>query len=424
MIYYQKNQSNLSRLFSKIDFLYIQMVSYIYALLFNLLLLFTLNGDTKITFEENEEGSIKSRRINREKIQSSIDKSIHDWGTIYDVICYFYVILNGLFIFSWIYFRMPLYYKIDRLKYIEENSIQNKKNLRFYQKIYIILIMTIYDRDYILTLIYEFIFSLIGAIMKRGEITYAFLLLPIIDLNNILKNIIVSIRLRYKEVALTFLLAFIIMYLFSNMAYFFFNQDFSQEIEYMDDNVCKTLIFCFLNALDSGLRARGGIADSAIRLSYSRNKRHYIRRLIMDDFFFILIVIIAIDLVFGIIIGAFNTLRDEEQRHSADRKNHCFICHVNKNTLEKNRQNFNEHRTKVHNIWNYVDYMMALKFSDVHDLNAINSYANQKMENKDISWLPTYKDLKANGKNGRIDELEEELKVEDENVNKYFVKMC
>ena len=422
--YYQKYQSNLSRLFSKIDFLYIQMVSYIYALLFNLLLLFTLNGDTKITFEETEEGSIKSRRINREKIQSSIDKSIYNWGTIYDTICYFYVILNGVFIFSWIYFRMPLYYKIDRLKYIEENNIQNKKNLRLYQKIYIILIMTIYDRDYILTLIYEFIFSLIGAIMKRGEITYAFLLLPIIDLNNILKNIIVSIRLRYKEVALTFLLAFIIMYLFSNMAYFFFNQDFSQEIEYMDDNVCKTLIFCFLNALDSGLRARGGIADSAIRLSYSRNKKHYIRRLIMDDFFFILIVIIAIDLVFGIIIGAFNTLRDEETRHSADRKNHCFICHVNKNTLEKNRQNFNEHRTKIHNIWNYVDYMMTLKFSDVHDLNAINSYANQKIENKDISWLPTYKDLKANGKNGRIEELEEELKVEDENVNKYFVKMC
>ena len=365
--YYQNNQSNLSRLVSKIDFLYIQMGSYIYALLFNLLLLFTLNGDTKITFEETEEGSIKYRRINREKIQFLIDKSIYNWGTIYDVICYFYVILNGVFIFAWIYFRMPLYYKIDRLKYIEENNIQNKKNLKICQKIYIILIMTIYDRDYILTLIYEFIFSLIGAIMKRGEIIYAFLLLPIIDLNNILKNIIVSIRLRYKEVALTFLLAFIIMYLFSNMAYFFFNQDFSQEIEYTNDNVCKTLIFCFLNALDSGLRARGGIADSAIRLSYSRNKKHYIRRLIMDDFFFILIVIIAIDLVFGIIIGAFNTLRDEEQRHSADRKNHCFICHVNKNTLEKNRQNFNEHRTKVHNIWNYVDYMMTLKFSDVHD---------------------------------------------------------
>ena len=319
---------------------------------------------------------------------------------------------------------MPLYYKIDRLKYIEENNIQHKKHLTFGQKLYIIIVMTIYDRDYISTLIYEFGFSLIGAIMKRGEIVYAFLLLPIIDLNNILKNIIVSIKLRYKEVCLTFLLAFIIMYVFSNIAYFFFNQDFSQEIEYMDDNVCKTLIFCFLNSLDSGLRARGGIADSAIRLSYARNRDHYLRRLIMDDFFFILIVIIAIDLVFGIIISAFNNLRDEEQKHSTDRKNHCFICHVNKNTLEKNRQNFNEHRTKTHNLWNYVDYMISLKFSDFHDLNAINSYANQKIQNKDISWLPTYKDLKSNSKNGKMDELEEELKVEDENVNKYFVKIC
>ena len=174
---------------------------------------------------------------------------------------------------------------------------------------------------------------------------------------------------------------------------FFFNQDFSQEIEYMDDNVCKTLIFCFLNSLDSGLRARGGIADSAIRLSYARNRDHYLRRLIMDDFFFILIVIIAIDLVFGIIISAFNNLRDEEQKHSTDRKNHCFICHVNKNTLEKNRQNFNEHRTKTHNLWNYVDYMIALKFSDFHDLNAINSYANQKIQNKVNFSLKYYQNI-------------------------------
>ena len=178
----------------------------------------------------------------------------------------------------------------------------------------------------------------------------------------------------------------------------------------------------FLNTLDSGLRARGGIGDSAIRISYNRNKKHYILRLILDDLFFLIIVIIAIDLVFGIIIGAFSTLRNEEQKHSNDRKNHCFICHVNKNTLEKNRQNFIEHREKIHNLWNYVDYMITLKFSDIHYLNAINSYAIQKIEKKDISWLPTYKDLKDTKK--KVDDEEEELKVEEENVNKYFVKTC
>ena len=420
--YYQRYQSNLSRLVSKFDFLYIQMASYIYALLFNLFILFTLNGDIKLSVNEIEEESIKSRRTNHKGIQTLIDKSVNKWRHYYDIICYIYVILNGACIFIWIYFRMPLYYKIDRLKYVEENNIQNKKSLKFYQKFYIILVMTIYDRDYISTLIYEFIFSLIGAIMEKGEIIYAFLLLPIIDLNNILKNIIVSVKLQYNEVCLTFFFAAIIMYAFSNIAYFFFKKDFAQEIEYKDDNVCSSLIFCFLNTLDSGLRARGGIADSAIRLSYSRNKKHYILRLIVDDIFFLLIVITAIDLVFGIILGAFSTLRNIEQKHYTDRKNHCFICHVNKNTLEKNSQNFNEHRTKIHNLWNYVDYMITLKFSDVHSLNAINSYANEKIINKDISWLPTYKDLKNNEK--KNDDLEEELKVEEENLNKYFVKTC
>ena len=66
---------------------------------------------------------------------------------------------------------------------------------------------------------------------------YAFLLLPVIDLNNILKNIIVSVKLQYNEVCLTFFFAAIIMYAFSNIAYFFYKEDFSQEIEYKNDNV-------------------------------------------------------------------------------------------------------------------------------------------------------------------------------------------
>ena len=382
-----------------------------------------MDGDKIISNNNNiEENIIKERREDKKAIQLSIDSSIYNWGMTYNIICYIYVCFNGICTLLWIYFRMPLYYKIDRLKYMEENNVQNKKQLKLYQKIYIILVMTIYKRDYISTLVYEFIFSLIGSFMKRGEIVYAFLLLPIIDLNNILKNILVSMKLQYNEVCLTFFFSGIIMYAFSNFAYFFFNDDFIQSINYLEDNVCKTLIFCFLNTLDSGLRARGGIGDSAIRISYKLNKSHYIQRILMDDTFFLLIVITAIDLVFGIIIGAFSNLRNEEQKHMNDKKNHCFICHANRNEFEKNKQNFSEHRNKIHNFWNYVNYMITLKFSNLHDLNAINYYTIQKIEKKDISWLPTYKDLNNHGKNGKNTELDEELKIEDENSNKYFIK--
>ena len=91
--------------------------------------------------------------------------------------------------------------------------------------------------------------SLIFCVLKKGETIFAFLLLAIVDLNVTLKNVILSIKLRHKEFTRAFFLAFIFMYSMSNIAFFFFNSDYEQELEYHDVNVCSTLIFCVLNAL-------------------------------------------------------------------------------------------------------------------------------------------------------------------------------
>ena len=60
----------------------------------------------------------------------------------------------------------------------------------------------------------------------------------------------------------------------------------------------------------------------------------------------------SIDLIFGIIIGEFGSLREKTQKHTKDMEHHCFICHINKDTLEKNRQNFLVHINKKHNLKN------------------------------------------------------------------------
>ena len=149
-----------------------------------------------------------------------------------------------------------------------------------------------------------------------------------------------------------------------------------------EDNYCASLVFCFMSTLDYGLRNRGGVGDLMTRISFKRNTGRYMGRFFYDVTFFLLIVIIMIDMVFGIIIESFQELCNEDQKHENDKKSHCFICHVNRATVEKNRHNFNEHREKTHNLWNYVNYMISLKFADLHDLNAINSYAREKMDNK------------------------------------------
>ena len=415
--YNKKNRKTDKNLFDSLDYTFIQWFSYCYALWINLFMIFTLKGDTRTTHVD----TLEQRRKDTTGIKNLINKSIDEWGNYYNIFVYIFVILNLIFIISWIYFRMPLYYRLDKIIYMEENNISDKSKLKFMDKFKILLINTIWHRDYISTLIFEFIISLIGAILTRGEIIYPFLLLAILDLNLGLKNIIISVQEKYKELTLTFVLMVLIMYVFSNIAFFFFDADYAAELDYYDDNVCSSLLFCFLTALDSGLRARGGLGDSGERISFARYPGHYAGRIITDDLFFFIIIIIMIDLVFGIVIEAFNVLGAKEQKQKNDVTNHCFICHINKATVEKNRQNFNEHREKRHNLWNYVDYMIFLKFGDIHDLNAINSYARNKLDNKDISWLPTYKDSSSHDESKKEDN-EDSFSVADENINKYIVK--
>ena len=416
----KKITSKFNLFFGKINYDYIQWFSYFYALAINLFMIFTLKGDNRIM--PPDEQTIRERREAPTIIKDLIQKSLNNWSDDYNKLVYIFVVINLIFIISWIYFRMPLYYRLDKIIYMEENNISDKNKLTLFDKIKIILIKSIWDRDYISTLIFEFFISLIGAIMKRGEIIYPFLLLAILDLNLDLKNIIISVKEKYKELGLTFVLMVLIMYVFSNVAFFFFDDDYAAELEYKDDNVCSSLMFCFLTALDSGLRARGGLGDSGERISFARYPGHYAGRIITDDLFFFIVIIIMIDLVFGIVIEAFNHLGVKELKQKNDVTNHCFICHINKATVEKNRQNFNEHRKKTHYLWNYVDYMISLKFSDIHDLNAINSYAREKLDNKDISWLPTYKDYSSGDEKRKNDENEDEFEIADENINKYQVK--
>jgi hypothetical protein len=216
-------------------------------------MILTLKGDTQIT----NLNTLEERRKDENKIiKKLIEKSIEKWANYYNILIYLFVAFNAIGIAIWVYFRMPLYYRLDTIIYMQENKINDKKKLNFYDKIKIALMKSIWERDHISSLIFEFIISLIGAILKRGEIIYPFMLLAILDLNMDLHNIIISIKTKYKELGLTFVLMILIMYVFSNVAFFFFNEDFKAELDYFEDNYCESLIFCFLTTTDSGLRAR------------------------------------------------------------------------------------------------------------------------------------------------------------------------
>ena len=398
----------IQRLILSVDFIYIQILMYLYATGFLIIMLFTLEGYIKVEPIIESEDERRRRRlyeliqfgnINRKLIEipsyitDAIDQSISKYGLIYDFINYGFVALNGLFIVSWIAVKLPLYYIFDKFQYIEENKIKKEEDLTTLNKIYISIINTMIGRDYINSLLYMFIISLIGAIMKRGEIIYAFFLLAILDLNQTLKGIAISIKAKGPELLASFLFLVFIVHFYTNIGFFFLNDHFAADIEDdIPDNYCLCMSFCFLTNFDAGIRARGGAADQMIRISFERNTAVYFYRLIYDLSYFLICIIIMIDLIFGIILGTFSEKREEERKHDNDKINHCFICHITREIIEKKREDFQVHRNQKHYLWNYVEYMIFLNFSDVHDLNAFNSFSKCNLDKKNICFLPSCQD--------------------------------
>ena len=412
----------LSRFILNIDFNYVQIIIYILATLFLIFMLFTLEG--YISTEPEESDDLSARRVLRalieipSKITDAIELSINDWGIIYDWISYIFCGINGIFILSWIIVKMPLYFKLDKYKYMEENKIENENDLSVWRKILIVIFDSIYGRDYINSLLFMFIISLIGSIMNRGEIVYAFLLLAILNLNTTLKSIIASIREKGSELGASFLLLIFLVYFYSNIGFFYLNEHFQADIEDdISDNYCLCLSFCFMTNFDAGIRARGGAADQMIRISFERHTDVYLIRMAYDITYFLINIIIMIDLVFGIILGTFSKMREEERECDNDKINHCFICHITREIIEKRKENFQFHREKRHNLWNYINYMLFLKFTDVNKLNVTNIFTKNNLDNKNICFLPSYQDNYEEDDQKEKDKDEEEKEEEDVSDN-------
>ena len=427
-IHYFKNMKLnwFKKVILDLDFSWVQIIVYLYAVVFLIFMLFTLRGYTSFeSLSDETRRNLRNLISINEKFTNAIDESINEWGRIYDYITYIFCVMNGVLIICWLNVKLPLYYNLDKEKYSSENKIPIDK-LTIFNKIYIIIVNSTYGRNYINTLLFMFIIALIGSIMKRGEIVYAFFLLAIVNLNPTLRGIASSIQVKKSELGSTFLLLIILVYFYSNIGFFFFNKNYSADIEdgYPNDNYCKTMQFCFLTNIDAGIRARGGAADQMVKISYERNQHNYFGRIVFDVSYFLICIIIMIDLVFGIILGTFSELREEERKHEIDRVNHCFICHETRASVEKKSEDFTTHREVRHNLWNYVVYMLSLKFSSVHNLNAVNSYARKNLDEKNISFLPSCKD-NYNDDDGK-DEVEEneneEIEEESEESNEFAEK--
>lgn len=98
----------------------------------------------------------------------------------------------------------------------------------------------------------------------------------------------------------------------------------SEGDDSVKERACETLIMCIITTLNQGLRNGGGIGDVLRRPSMKENM--FVGRVVYDLLFFFVVIIIVLNLIFGVIIDTFADLRSEKQNKEEVLKNTCFIC--------------------------------------------------------------------------------------------------
>ena len=93
------------------------------------------------------------------------------------------------------------------------------------------------------------------------------------------------------------------------------------------ERACDTLLLCLITTMNQGLRNGGGIGD--VLRPPSMHESLFIPRVFYDMLFFFILIIIVLNLIFGVIIDTFADLRAEKQQKEDVLKNTCFICGKN-----------------------------------------------------------------------------------------------
>lgn len=97
-------------------------------------------------------------------------------------------------------------------------------------------------------------------------------------------------------------------------------------------------------------------------------------RVVYDLLFFFIVIIITLNLIFGVIIDTFGDLRQEKQEKDYTLKNTCFICGLDRSKFDNKTVTFDEHTKLEHNMWHYLYFLILIKVKDKTEFTGPESF--------------------------------------------------
>ena len=333
---------------------------------------------------------------------------------IVDIFSYVMIVLEIIIIIFWFMTKYLLYLEIEMAKYkgkhYQTNTFDDTQ-LTFKDK-FKIRWRTVFGKGELTPFLLYLVFTIPGVI-DGLRFFYSFSLLSILSLSQTLNNITKSLIVKGNSLAWSSLFTLVLLYVFAGWG-FYFQRDRFYETNGREkpDQMCQSLLYCFLTMINNGMRWHCGVGKITRSESYILHFWPFVHRFAFDLLFFWLIEAIMLKIVYGIILDSFGELRQAHYLIEKDIANNCFICNVEKDECEKNNISFEEHCNQVHNVWDYAFYMITLRMKEASTLNSSNARNRKKILEKSVDWLP----------DASLDKLEDNNQKKKENDGDFMSK--
>ena len=189
-----------------------------------------------------------------------------------------------------------------------------------------------------------------------GPIFNSFHLMSIAVRNPVARNIFMAVIYPIHQLKIAGIVAFFLLYIFAIFQFFFFHSFF-------ENGECNTLRSCLVYTVNWGTRSGGGIGEtmpdpdlwSVVKTPGTDDwviNFEWLTRATFDFLFFLIIIIIIMNIVFGIIIDTFSDLRSQRDEKTKNMTSMCFICGIGRDKFDQEGQtDFKRHCEYEHNKW-------------------------------------------------------------------------
>jgi hypothetical protein len=290
---------------------------------------------------------------------------------------------------------------------------------------------------------------------------FCFNMLELLFINRTLLAVKTAITSSYKQLLWTLLLLLVIVWIFSLLGFYFMrilfdtneNQILKQPVFVIDwffylltqllVDGSSTIDTCTMtDALSSSmfrvlwLRYRNEdywastVTDEA-SLEWERREElldgvsctmdtdHYntkLMKMFFELLFSVTMLIVLMQMVFGIIIDTFGSLREQQSEVQTQKRNYCFICGIEKRRFElealKDRHTNNGflgHIHDEHSIWDYFFYYCYLQEKPTLDYTGVDTFIAAAVERGNMEWLPVNKSISLQTKDENEQSVQQQL---------------